>query len=124
MPTLSEKHEVLSGLNRQDAAAIVALIDLKTEDDMEKSLNKLDSMTKNFDARLDAFEKSLDTRIRSFEQSLDARISSFEKSLDARFSSFEKSLDARFSSIEAKINGIYWFIGIMTTIAVAVVKFL
>ena len=91
MPTLSEKHEVLSGLNRQDAAAIVALIDLKTEDDMEKSLNKLDSMTKNFDARLDAFEKSL---------------------------------DARFSSIEAKINGIYWFIGIMTTIAVAVVKFL
>ena len=120
MPTLSEKHEVLSGLNRQDAAAIVALIDLKTEDDMEKSLNKLDSMTKNFDARLDG----LDTRIRSFEQSLDARISSFEKSLDARFSSFEKSLDARFSSIEAKINGIYWFIGIMTTIAVAVVKFL
>jgi len=106
-------HKVLSGLNRQDAAAIVALIDLKTEDDMEKSLNKLDSMTKNFDARLDAFEKSLDTRI-----------SSFEKSLDARFSSFEKSLDARFSSIEAKINGIYWFIGIMTTIAVAVVKFL
>ncbi|EMT8027864.1 hypothetical protein LQ018_002238, partial [Neisseria gonorrhoeae] len=56
MPTLSEKHEVLSGLNRQDAAAIVALIDLKTEDDMEKVLNKLDFMTQNFDARLDAFE--------------------------------------------------------------------
>ena len=102
MPTLSEKHEVLSGLNRQDAAAIVALIDLKTEDDMEKVLNKLDFMTKNFDARLDAFEKSV----------------------DARFSSFEKSVDARFSAIDTKINAIYWFIGIMTTIAVAVVKFL
>ena len=109
MPTLSEKHELLSSLNRQDAAAIVALIDLKTEDDMEKVLNKLDFMAK----RLDAFEKSVD-----------ARISSFEKSLDARFSSFEKSLDARFSSIETKINGIYWFIGIMTTIAVAAAKFL
>ena len=87
MHTLSEKHEVLSGLNRQDAAAIVALIDLKTEDDMEKVLNKLDFMTK----RLDAFEKSVDTR---------------------------------FSAIDTKINAIYWFIGIMTTIAVAVVKFL
>ena len=86
MPTLSEKHEVLSGLNRQDAAAIVALIDLKTEDDMEKVLNKLDFMTKNFDARLDAFEKSV----------------------DARFSSFEKSVDARFSAIDTKINAIYW----------------
>lgn len=102
MPTLSEKHEVLSGLNRQDAAAIVALIDLKTEDDMEKVLNKLDFMTKNFDARLDAFEKSV----------------------DARFSSFEKSVDARFSAIDTKINAIYWFIGIMTTIAVAAAKFL
>ena len=95
MPTLSEKHEVLSGLNRQDAAAIVALIDLKTEDDMEKVLDKLDFMSKNFDARLDAFEKSLD-----------ARISSLEKIVDT------------------KINAIYWFIGIMTTIAVAAAKFL
>ena len=95
MPTLSEKHELLSGLNRQDAAAIVALIDLKTEDDMEKVLNKLDFMTKNFDARLDAFEKSVD-----------ARISSLEKIVDT------------------KINAIYWFIGIMTTIAVAAAKFL
>ena len=113
MPTLSEKHEVLSGLNRQDAAAIVALIDLKTEDDMEKVLDKLDFMSKNFDARLDAFEKSLD-----------ARLSSFEKNLDARFSSFEKNLDARFSSIETKINALYWFIGITTTVAVAAAKFL
>lgn len=87
MPTLSEKHELLSGLNRQDAAAIVALIDLKTEDDMEKVLNKLDFMTK----RLDAFEKSVDTR---------------------------------FSAIDTKINAIYWFIGIMTTVAVAAAKFL
>ena len=113
MPTLSEKHEVLSGLNRQDAAAIVALIGLKTEDDMEKVLNKLDFMTKNFDARLDAFEKSVDVRF-----------SSFEKSIDARFSSFEKTVDARFSAIDTKINAIYWFIGIMTTIAVAAAKFL
>lgn len=102
MPTLSEKHELLSGLNRQDAAAIVALIDLKTEDDMEKVLNKLDFMTKNFDARLDAFEKSV----------------------DARISSFEKSVDARFSAIDTKINAIYWFIGITTTVAVAAAKFL
>ncbi|ENW3467925.1 hypothetical protein HGM61_000953 [Neisseria gonorrhoeae] len=113
MPTLSEKHEVLSGLNRQDAAAIVALIDLKTEDDMEKVLNKLDFMTQNFDARLDAFEKSVD-----------ARISSFEKSVDARISSFENSVDTRFSAIDTKINAIYWFIGITTTVAVAAAKFL
>ena len=113
MPTLSEKHELLSGLNRQDAAAIVALIDLKTEDDMEKVLNKLDFMTKNFDARLDAFEKSVD-----------ARISSFEKSVDARINSFENSVDARFSAIDTKINAIYWFIGITTTVAVAASKFL
>ncbi|MFV0880207.1 hypothetical protein ACNHNY_05085, partial [Neisseria gonorrhoeae] len=93
---------VLSGLNRQDAAAIVALIDLKTEDDMEKVLNKLDFMTQNFDARLDAFEKSV----------------------DARISSFEKSVDARFSAIDTKINAIYWFIGITTTVAVAAAKFL
>ncbi|HGJ8319906.1 TPA: hypothetical protein ACJYE5_000528 [Neisseria gonorrhoeae] len=102
MPTLSEKHEVLSGLNRQDAAAIVALIDLKTEDDMEKVLNKLDFMIQNFDARLDAFEKSV----------------------DARISSFENSVDARFSAIDTKINAIYWFIGITTTVAVAAAKFL
>ena len=68
MPTLSEKHEVLSGLNRQDAAAIVALIDLKTEDDMEKVLNKLDFMTK----RLDAFEKSVDARFSAIDTKINA----------------------------------------------------
>ena len=91
-------HEVLSSLNRQDAAAIVVLIDLKTEVDMEKVLNKLDFMTKRLDA--------------------------FEKSVDARISSFEKSVDTRFSAIDTKINAIYWFIGIMTTVAVAAAKFL
>lgn len=58
MPKLTEQHRLFSRLNRRDGAAIVQLIDMKTEADMEKVLNKLDVLT----SRIDSLEKSVDAR--------------------------------------------------------------
>ena len=69
MPNLTEQHRLFSRLNRRDGAAIVELIDMKTEADMEKVLNKLDVLT----SRIDSLEKSVDARLTSFEKSVDAR---------------------------------------------------
>ena len=58
MPKLTEQHRLFSRLNRRDGAAIVQLIDMKTEADMEKVLNKLNVLT----SRIDSLEKSVDAR--------------------------------------------------------------
>ncbi len=117
MPTLSDHHEVLSRLNREDAAAIVALIDLKTEEDMDKVLNKLDAMQAGFHARMDSMEKSFDTRLDSMEKTVDARFDSMEKTVDARLTAMDHKIDT-------KINALYWFVGVSVTLAVAILRFL
>lgn len=124
MPTLSEKHDLFIRLNREDGAAIVALIDLKTEEDMDKVLNKLDAMQESFEAKFEGF----DARLNSMEKSFDSRLNSMEKSFDSRLNSMEKGFDSRLNAmdqkLDTKINTLYWFVGIAVTLAVAVIRFI
>lgn len=89
MTTLTEVHEQLERLPPENRAATLALIDMKTEDDMDKVLNRLDSMQTKFDAKFDAIESKF----------------------DAKFDAIESKFDSRFSELDSKIGNIRWFIG-------------
>ena len=55
----SQFAEQLENLPKDQKMAILAIIDLKVENDMEKVLHKLDSMEKSMNSRFE----SMDTRI-------------------------------------------------------------
>ena len=102
MSDMAEQHKLTSQLDRDDALVILQLIDLKAKSDMDKVLNKLDSMEKGFNAQLFALNNRLDN---------------LDKSVDVRIASFEKSVNAQFKAL-------HWVIGIFFAIAVAAAKFL
>lgn len=106
MPSLTEKHNLFSNLKPDDAAAIIALIDHKTEDDMDKVLQKLDAKFDAFDAKFEARFAKIDARF----EAMDARMDSMEKTFDAR-------LDAMDAKIDTKINTLYWVVGIVVAVA-------
>lgn len=106
MPSLTEKHELFSNLKPDDAAAIIALIDHKTEDDMDKVLQKLDAKFAAQDAK---FAK-IDARFEAMDARMDTRMDSMEKTFDAR-------LDAMDAKIDTKINTLYWLVGIVVAVA-------
>jgi hypothetical protein len=102
MSKLTETAELLDRLPEDSKQAITALIDLKVEDNMDKVLNKLDSMTETFNARFELLEKTVDVRL---------------KALDDK-------IDTKFDALTHRINAIYWFIGAVVTLAVAVLRYL
>ena len=102
MSKLTETAELLDRLPEDSKQAITALIDLKVEDNMDKVLNKLDSMTETFNARFELLEKTVDVRL---------------KALDDK-------IDTKFDALTHQINAIYWFIGAVVTLAVAVLRYL
>ena len=102
MSKLTETAELLDRLPEDSKQAIAALIDLKVEDNMDKVLNKLDSMTETFNARFELLEKTVDVRL---------------KALDDK-------IDTKFDALTHRINAIYWFIGAVVTLAVAVLRYL
>ena len=102
MSKLTEAAELLDQLPAESRRAITTLIDLKTEDNMDKVLNKLDSMTETFNARFELLEKPVDVRL---------------KALDDK-------IDTKFDALTHRINAIYWFIGAVVTLAVAVLRYL
>ena len=102
MSKLTEAAELLDQLPAESRRAITTLIDLKTEDNMDKVLNKLDSMTEIFNARFELLEKTVDVRL---------------KALDDK-------IDTKFDALTHRINAIYWFIGAVATLAVAVLRYL
>ena len=102
MSKLTEAAELLDQLPAESRRAITTLIDLKTEDNMDKVLNKLDSMTETFNARFELLEKTVDVRL---------------KALDDK-------IDTKFDALTHRINAIYWFIGAVVTLAVAVLRYL
>ena len=102
MSKWTEAAELLDQLPAESRRAITTLIDLKTEDNMDKVLNKLDSMTETFNARFELLEKTVDVRL---------------KALDDK-------IDTKFDALTHRINAIYWFIGAVVTLAVAVLRYL
>ena len=102
MSKLTETAALLDRLPEDSKQAITALIDLKVEDNMDKVLNKLDSMTETFNARFELLEKTVDVRL---------------KALDDK-------IDTKFDALTHRINAIYWFIGAVVTLAVAVLRYL
>ena len=102
MSKLTETAELLDRLPEDSKQAITALIDLKVENNMDKVLNKLDSMTETFNARFELLEKTVDVRL---------------KALDDK-------IDTKFDALTHRINAIYWFIGAVVTLAVAVLRYL
>ena len=102
MSKLTETAALLDRLPEDSKQAITALIDLKVENNMDKVLNKLDSMTEIFNARFELLEKTVDVRL---------------KALDDK-------IDTKFDALTHRINAIYWFIGAVVTLAVAVLRYL
>ncbi|MBS9781916.1 MAG: hypothetical protein KGV56_05410 [Gammaproteobacteria bacterium] len=70
MSNLTNIFNQLQKLKTNQTEAIVALIDIKTEDDMEKVLNKLDSMESKFEARLNAMDSKFETKFNALESKI------------------------------------------------------
>lgn len=123
MANLSNIHQVIEQLNKNDRSAIIALIDLKTEGDMQQVLNKLDVMAHNIDAKFSAFETSIDAKLNAMDakfeakfdavnarfDAVDARFDALEKGMNTRFDALEKSTNARFIALENSIASIRWW---------------
>lgn len=63
MTQLSTICNLASNLPRSQRAAIISLIDLKTEGDMQKVLDRLDLMEQKLDAKFDAKFDALNNKI-------------------------------------------------------------
>ena len=108
MSKLTETAALLDRLPEDSKQAITALIDLKVEDNMDKVLNKLDSMTEIFNARFELLENTVDVRL---------------KALDDKIDIVDGKIDTKFDALTHRVNAIYWFIGIAVTLAVAILRY-
>ncbi len=89
MINLTKVADNLEAIPSNQREAIINLIDIKVESDMEKVLQKLDSMETKLDAKIDALETKFDTKIDALNTKIDA-------------------LDAKFSN---KFKSMYWLLG-------------
>ena len=106
MVNLSKLEALALQLNEKERLAIAGLIDLKTEDDMDKVLNKLDAIESKFDAKFDAFDAKFD----AVDAKFDAIKSDFDAKFDAVDAKFD-AFDAKFDTLERRFSDFRWFIG-------------
>ena len=120
MANLSQILELSQQLDQKDRAAIIALIDIKTEGDMQAVLNKLDMMGSQINSRFE----TMTARIDGLEAKMDARIDALETKMDARIDALETKMDARIDALEKSIANIKWIVGIIVALAVAASRLL
>jgi hypothetical protein len=102
---LNDSNSIANGLDDQNRASILQLIDIKTENDMEKVLAKIDAKFAQLDSK--------------FVQ-IDAKF----LNMDARFTHLESKMDSKFAHVEDKISTMKWVIYIAGGILTLIVGFL
>lgn len=105
MANLSQILELSQQLNQKDRAAIIALIDVKTEGDMQAVLNKLDTMSSQLNSRFEAITARID-------------------GLETKMGALETKMDARIDALDKSISQIKWIVGIIVALAVAASRLL
>ena len=91
MPTISQMYELINKLDPQSRTAIIALIDIKAEEQMEAVASKLDLVMN----KIDALDQKIDSKIDSLEKICNAKFDSIEK----RLSFLQWSMMVGFSAI-------------------------
>jgi genome sequencing data, contig C324 len=81
-------YELINKLDPQSRTAIIALIDIKAEEQMEAVASKLDLVMN----KIDALDQKIDAKINALDQKIDSKIDSLEKICNAKFDSIEKRL--------------------------------
>ncbi len=100
MTELSKVEALASRLEEKDRLAIAGLIDLKTDEDRDKVLRKLDTIESKFDAKFDAFESKFDAKFEAVDAKFEA--------VDAKFD----ALDSKFDTLESRLGDFKWFVGV------------
>ncbi|MBR0574464.1 MULTISPECIES: hypothetical protein [Pasteurellaceae] len=65
MVNLTQINDQFEKIPNDQRGAIVTLINIKTEDDMEKVLNRLDTIEAKFESKFDALETKFDAKFES-----------------------------------------------------------
>ncbi|MDO4642775.1 MAG: hypothetical protein Q4A74_02935 [Cardiobacteriaceae bacterium] len=96
MVNLSQLNSLIHQIKEKERVAIVALIDLKTEDNMEKVMNTLNNMSETFNARFKAFE----SKFEALESKMDSRFEAFESKFEV--------LESKIDSVEKRLTFLQW----------------
>ena len=91
---LKEINELTRDLDDKSRLAILELINLKTEDDMEKILTKMENMFLQTNTKMDA------------------KFSQIESHMGSKFAQIESHVGSKFAHVEGSISTIRWVIGV------------
>ena len=116
MPKLTETAELLEKLPPDSKQAILGLIDLSVDASTDKILNRLDTLAQSIDARFGVF----DSRLKAIEQSVDVRFNAIEQTVK----NLDNKIDTKFDALNHKISAIYWFVGLIITLTIAILRYL
>ncbi|MDP8043640.1 hypothetical protein QJT99_04690 [Pasteurella atlantica] len=97
MVNLTQINDQLEKIPNDQRGAIVTLINIKTEDDMDKVLNRLDTIEAKFESKFDAIETKFDAKF---------------DAIDAKFDAVDKAISAQKWYIMATIT----IVGILSTL--------
>ncbi|MBR0574466.1 MULTISPECIES: hypothetical protein [Pasteurellaceae] len=104
MVNLTQINDQLEKIPNDQRGAIVTLINIKTEDDMDKVLNRLDTIEAKFESKFDAIETKFDAKFDAIDAKFDA--------IDAKFDAVDKAISAQKWYIMATIT----IVGILSTL--------
>lgn len=108
--------------------ALLSLIDLKVDNEMDKSLTRFEAavnaLEKNMNFNVSALEKNMNSNLRALEKNMNSNVRALEKNMNSKF----KDMDSNFKSIDSKFTGQFnllkWIIGGLTVVLTAAITIL
>ena len=94
---LNKIDELADGIDDKSRSAVLGLIDLKTEDDMEKVMSQIRGMFTEMNTKMDNRFAQMDGK---FAQ------------IDGKFAQMDAIIDTKFTHVEASMTTIRWAIGV------------
>jgi len=107
---LNDKREIMDGVNEVKSDVIILA---KT---MQEGFRQIDKRFEAVDKRFEQVDKRFEAMDKRFEEMLHY--------MDKRFEDQQRYMDRRFDVVNKRFTMMMWFIGILMTVSVAVIKLL
>ncbi len=101
---LNRKIKKLEGLDKTHIEGIFELIDLKTDENMNLLIDKIDALSRKVDTKFDYLEQKFDTKFDYLEQKFDTKFDYLEQKFDTKFDSLNQKLDTSIEKVYLHVD--------------------
>ena len=109
---MTELKKHIENLPDDSKEPILALIEFKTDSDMEKVLDKIIGIKQELESKMTGIEQKLESKMTGIKQELESKMTGIEQKLESKIQTLDSNIQGLKANMDTQYRMLLWTVGV------------